>query len=69
MNILVVTKRCHKVVKLEMGLHHGSLKVVEFIIELHHKSPVRSEVSVKALSYRLLYLCEHMNDWFCKMDY
>ena len=38
MDVPVVTKRCLKMVKLVITLHHGSLKVVEFIIKYHYRN-------------------------------
>ena len=35
MDVLIVAKRCPEVMKLDMELHHRSLKVMEFIIDLH----------------------------------
>ena len=61
-----MTKRCLGVVKLVMGLHYGSFKVVEFIIELHHESSEGIEVSIEALPYGLLHLYELVSGRFTR---
>ena len=48
MNVLVVTKRCFKVVNIAMELHYGSLKVVKFMMEFHHKNSKEGEVRAEA---------------------
>ena len=52
MDVLVMTKRCREVMKLVMGLRHKSLKVMEFMMELHHRNSKKDEASVEALPYR-----------------
>ena len=63
---LIVSKRYPRVVKLEMGLHHKSLKVMEFMIELHHESLIEDESSVDASPHRLLHMCELVSNLFHK---
>ena len=58
MDVLVGSKMYPRVVKLEMWLHHGSLKVIEFMMELHYRSFERSE----ALPLRLPYMYELVNN-------
>ena len=57
MDVPIVTKRCSMVVKLEMGLYYGSLKVMEFMMELHYRNPKRGKASVEASPHGLLYPC------------
>ena len=52
MNVLVVNKEYPRVENLVIKFHQGSLKVVEFIMELHHESPKDGEASIEALPHR-----------------
>ena len=45
-----------------------NLKVVGFMMELHHGSPKGGEASVDASPYGLLHLCELVIGWFHKRD-
>ena len=49
MDIPIVTKRCLKMVKEVVGLYHQSIKVVEFMIKLHHGRSKKGKASVEAL--------------------
>ena len=68
MDVLVVSKRCPKVVKLVMGFQHRSLKVRKFIMELHHRSPKNGETNVGALIWRLLHPYESLSNQLYKND-
>ena len=48
-----MNKRCFEEVKLVMGLHHKCIKVVEFMILLHHGSSKGGEARVEALPHGL----------------
>ena len=48
MDVLIVSKGSLGKVKLVKMLHPRSLKVMEFIIELHHGNLEEDEVSVEA---------------------
>ena len=37
MDVSIVAKNCLEVLKLEIEFYHGSFKVVEFMMELHHE--------------------------------
>ena len=58
MDVPIVSKRCFEVVKLVMGLHRESLKVVVFMMELHHMNLKGYEANMEASSYGLLYRCK-----------
>ena len=61
-----MTKRYSRIVKLMIGLHHKNLKVVKFLMELHHGSSKRDEANVQALLYRLLHPYKPMNGRYYK---
>ena len=48
MDVLIGCKRYLGMVKLVLWLHYNSLKVVEFMVELNHKSLEEGEASVSA---------------------
>ena len=58
MDVPIVNKRYHRVVKLETEFQHENLKVVKFIMELHYGSSKEGEASVKALLHGLLDPCK-----------
>ena len=60
-DVPVVPKRCSKVVKLETGFNHKSLKVIEFIMELTKEVPKEDEACVEASSQGLLHSYELMS--------
>ena len=68
MDVLIITKRCHRVVKLKMGLHHENLKVTKFMMKFHHKSLEKAEVNVEASSHGLTHLCRAICGRFHKKD-
>ena len=68
MDVPIVSKRCSKVVKLEIRLHHGSFKVVELMTELYYRSPKGGEANVEASLHGFLHQCELVNGWFYKKD-
>ena len=51
-------------VKLVMEHHHRSLKIEEFILELHHWNCEEVEASIEASSHRLPHPCEPLNSQF-----
>ena len=69
LDVIVVTKKYHEVVKLVMWLHHGSLKVVKFMKMLYYGGLKRSETSIEASPHVLLHLYEPISGWFHKKDY
>ena len=68
MDVLIVIKRCPKVINLEIELYYESLKVVEFMMELHYESPKEGEASVEASPHGLPHLFELVNGMFHKKD-
>ena len=68
MDVAVVTYKCPVIMKSMMGLYHRSLKVVVFMMELHHGSSKGGEASVKASlhgfphSYELVSSRFHMRE-------
>ena len=55
MDVLIVIKRCLRVMKLMIELHHGNLKVAKFMMELHYKSSKGGEASVEVSLHGLLH--------------
>ena len=53
---------------LVMGLHHRSLKVEEFMMELYHKRSKKDEANIKASLWKLTHPCELMNGRLYKTD-
>ena len=68
MNVLVMTKRCLRMVKQVIWLYYKSLKVMEFIMELHHGTPKDYEASKEASPHGLPYPCELINGHLYKRD-
>ena len=55
-------------IKLEMNLHYGNLKVVEFIMTRQHGTFKEAEANVKASLHGLSHPSEPVNGQFHKRD-